>query len=118
MSSRNSWCWSAPRVRGPFDAGSGAQRFWLVARVCDRVLGVAWPDAVMDIYAMYACISRASKSLKEGNKSADHEVLLTNTFCLEAKERVQQNLAHMTTASATLDKNRVSGKRGTRSTTS
>ncbi len=64
-------------------------------------------DAVMDIYAMYACISRASKSLKEGNKSAEHEVLLTTTFCMEAKERVKNNLHHMTTGSTQLDKNRV-----------
>ncbi len=61
----------------------------------------------IDVYAMYACISRAAKSLKEGNASAQHEVLLTNTFCMEAKERVKANIAHMTTASAALDKNRL-----------
>jgi hypothetical protein len=57
---------------------------------------------------MYATLSRATKSIKEKAPGVDHEVLLTEVFCLEAKERVLGNIAHMTSGStASLDSKRV-----------
>ncbi|CAM9364579.1 unnamed protein product [Bubo scandiacus] len=41
-------------------------------------------DIVINIYAMTAAISRASRSISIGLRNHDHEVLLTNIFCTEA----------------------------------
>uniref|UniRef100_A0A8C8AD69 Complex I assembly factor ACAD9, mitochondrial n=1 Tax=Otus sunia TaxID=257818 RepID=A0A8C8AD69_9STRI len=41
-------------------------------------------DVVINIYAMTAAISRASRSISIGLRNHDHEVLLTNIFCTEA----------------------------------
>uniref|UniRef100_A0A663MM96 Complex I assembly factor ACAD9, mitochondrial n=1 Tax=Athene cunicularia TaxID=194338 RepID=A0A663MM96_ATHCN len=41
-------------------------------------------DIVINIYAMTATISRASRSISIGLRNHDHEVLLTNIFCTEA----------------------------------
>lgn len=49
-------------------------------------------DAVIDIYAMSVILSRATKSINQKLSSADHEILLTNAFCVEASDRVRVNL--------------------------
>uniref|UniRef100_A0A8C3UHH7 Complex I assembly factor ACAD9, mitochondrial n=1 Tax=Catharus ustulatus TaxID=91951 RepID=A0A8C3UHH7_CATUS len=41
-------------------------------------------DVVINLYAMTAAISRASRSISIGLRNHDHEVLLTNIFCTEA----------------------------------
>ncbi|XP_006007880.1 complex I assembly factor ACAD9, mitochondrial [Latimeria chalumnae] len=41
-------------------------------------------DVLINLYAMTAVLSRASRSISIGLRDHDHEVLLTNTFCLEA----------------------------------
>ncbi|XP_061474129.1 complex I assembly factor ACAD9, mitochondrial [Rhineura floridana] len=41
-------------------------------------------DITINLYAMTAVISRASRSISIGLRNHDHEVLLTNIFCTEA----------------------------------
>ncbi|NXC40680.1 ACAD9 dehydrogenase, partial [Penelope pileata] len=41
-------------------------------------------DIVINLYAMTAALSRASRSISIGLRNHDHEVLLTNIFCTEA----------------------------------
>ncbi|XP_029456675.1 acyl-CoA dehydrogenase family member 9, mitochondrial [Rhinatrema bivittatum] len=41
-------------------------------------------DILINLYAMTATISRASRSMRIGLRNHDHEVLLTNMFCSEA----------------------------------
>ncbi|XP_015730212.1 complex I assembly factor ACAD9, mitochondrial [Coturnix japonica] len=41
-------------------------------------------DIVINLYAMTAAISRASRSISIGLRNHDHDVLLTNIFCSEA----------------------------------
>ncbi|XP_053324580.1 complex I assembly factor ACAD9, mitochondrial [Spea bombifrons] len=41
-------------------------------------------DVLINLYAMTAVISRASRSISIGLRNHDHEVLLANTFCQEA----------------------------------
>ncbi|CAL8336405.1 unnamed protein product [Lota lota] len=41
-------------------------------------------DVVINLYAMTAVLSRASRSISIGLRNHDHEVLLANTFCAEA----------------------------------
>ncbi|KAM9758478.1 complex I assembly factor ACAD9, mitochondrial [Menidia menidia] len=41
-------------------------------------------DVLINLYAMTAVLSRASRSISIGLRNHDHEVLLTNTFCNEA----------------------------------
>lgn len=41
-------------------------------------------DILINLYAMTAVLSRASRSICIGLRNHDHEVLLTNTFCSEA----------------------------------
>ncbi|KAH0630094.1 hypothetical protein JD844_012719 [Phrynosoma platyrhinos] len=41
-------------------------------------------DILINLYAMTAVISRASRSISIGLRNHDHEVLLTNIFCTEA----------------------------------
>ncbi|XP_030061622.1 complex I assembly factor ACAD9, mitochondrial [Microcaecilia unicolor] len=41
-------------------------------------------DILINLYAMTATISRASRSMRIGLRNHDHEVLLTNVFCSEA----------------------------------
>lgn len=49
-------------------------------------------DSAIDIYGMVSVLSRASRSLKEGHSSADHEATITKVFCNEAKDRIDANL--------------------------
>ncbi|XP_049586597.1 complex I assembly factor ACAD9, mitochondrial [Syngnathus scovelli] len=41
-------------------------------------------DVLINLYAMTAVLSRSSRSISQGLRNHDHEVLLTNTFCAEA----------------------------------
>ncbi|XP_020488396.2 complex I assembly factor ACAD9, mitochondrial [Labrus bergylta] len=41
-------------------------------------------DVLINLYAMTAVLSRASRSISIGLRNHDHEVLLANTFCSEA----------------------------------
>lgn len=41
-------------------------------------------DVLINLYAMTAVLSRTSRSISIGLRNHDHEVLLANTFCLEA----------------------------------
>lgn len=42
-------------------------------------------DSAIDIYGMVSVLSRASRSLKEGHSSADHEATITKVFCNEVR---------------------------------
>ncbi|XP_048462675.1 complex I assembly factor ACAD9, mitochondrial [Rhincodon typus] len=52
-------------------------------------------DILINIYAMTAVISRASRSISIGLCNHDHEVLLANTFCSEAYFRNNYLLAQL-----------------------
>lgn len=54
-------------------------------------------DAVIDIYAMTVTLSRATKSLNQKLESSEHEILMTNAFCIEASDRVRVNLKRIST---------------------
>lgn len=41
-------------------------------------------NILINLYAMTAVLSRASRSIRSGLRNHDHEVLLANTFCTEA----------------------------------
>lgn len=49
-------------------------------------------DAAIDIYSMGCVLSRASRSLKLDLPTADHEKLMTETWCVEANDRIRINL--------------------------
>uniref|UniRef100_A0A672JY10 Very long-chain specific acyl-CoA dehydrogenase, mitochondrial n=1 Tax=Sinocyclocheilus grahami TaxID=75366 RepID=A0A672JY10_SINGR len=49
-------------------------------------------DCAIDLYAMVAVLSRASRSLSQGHPSAQHEKMLCETWCTEAHERVIQDI--------------------------
>ncbi|XP_061405253.1 very long-chain specific acyl-CoA dehydrogenase, mitochondrial [Lethenteron reissneri] len=53
-------------------------------------------EAAIDLYAMVAVVSRASRSLSQGTPTAEHERLICETWCLEASERVSLNLRSLT----------------------
>ncbi|NXN98298.1 ACAD9 dehydrogenase, partial [Rhinopomastus cyanomelas] len=52
-------------------------------------------DIVINLYAMTATISRASRSISIGLRNHDHEVLLTNIFCMEAYFKNNYALAQL-----------------------
>ncbi|XP_062239995.1 very long-chain specific acyl-CoA dehydrogenase, mitochondrial [Platichthys flesus] len=45
-------------------------------------------DCAIDLYAMVVVLSRASRSLSQGQASAQHEKMLCETWCVEAHERI------------------------------
>jgi very long chain acyl-CoA dehydrogenase len=49
-------------------------------------------DSVIDIYAMACVLSRCSRTIQQNLPSADHEILMTDTFCVEANDRIKTNL--------------------------
>lgn len=55
-------------------------------------------DSAIDIYGMACVLSRASRSIKLNLPSADHEILMTKTFCVEASDRVRVNLRKIQSA--------------------
>ncbi|NWZ22565.1 ACAD9 dehydrogenase, partial [Asarcornis scutulata] len=52
-------------------------------------------DVVINLYAMTATISRASRSISIGLRNHDHEVLLTNIFCTEAYFKNNYTMAQL-----------------------
>jgi len=48
-------------------------------------------DSAIDLYAMVVVLSRASRSLTQGNPSAQHEKMLCETWCIEAHDRIMEN---------------------------
>ncbi|NXC66966.1 ACAD9 dehydrogenase, partial [Anhinga anhinga] len=52
-------------------------------------------DVVINLYAMTAAISRASRSISIGLRNHDHEVLLTNIFCTEAYFKNNYTMAQL-----------------------
>uniref|UniRef100_A0A8C3PZU9 Complex I assembly factor ACAD9, mitochondrial n=1 Tax=Chrysolophus pictus TaxID=9089 RepID=A0A8C3PZU9_CHRPC len=52
-------------------------------------------DIVINLYAMTAAISRASRSISIGLRNHDHDVLLTNIFCTEAYFKNNYALAQL-----------------------
>ncbi|KAM6453235.1 very long-chain specific acyl-CoA dehydrogenase, mitochondrial [Liasis olivaceus] len=57
-------------------------------------------DSAIDIYAMVVVLSRASRSLEQGQATAEHEKVLCETWCMEAYERVTQNLTSLQSSSS------------------
>lgn len=49
-------------------------------------------NIVIDLYAMTACIARSSRSYCIGLRNADHEIMMTKAFCLEANKRIIENV--------------------------
>ncbi|XP_053715477.1 very long-chain specific acyl-CoA dehydrogenase, mitochondrial [Synchiropus splendidus] len=49
-------------------------------------------DCAIDLYAMVVVLSRASRSLSRGHPSAQHEKMLCETWCVEAHQRVMQEV--------------------------
>ncbi|XP_041348234.1 complex I assembly factor ACAD9, mitochondrial-like isoform X2 [Gigantopelta aegis] len=56
-------------------------------------------DIAIDLYAMTACIGRSSRSYCIGLRNADHELLLTKSFCQDAAKRINDNIANITLGS-------------------
>ncbi|XP_015275809.1 PREDICTED: very long-chain specific acyl-CoA dehydrogenase, mitochondrial [Gekko japonicus] len=52
-------------------------------------------DSAIDLYAMVVVLSRASRSLEQGHSTAQHEKVLCDTWCMEASDRVVQNLTSL-----------------------
>ncbi|EAT43847.1 AAEL004778-PA [Aedes aegypti] len=49
-------------------------------------------DSAIDIYAMATVLSRASRALNKNLPSAEHEMMMTKAWCVEANNRVNNNL--------------------------
>ncbi|XP_049538085.1 very long-chain specific acyl-CoA dehydrogenase, mitochondrial-like isoform X1 [Anopheles darlingi] len=60
--------------------------------VDQQYLLIRLADSAIDIYAMSCVLSRATKALQEKVPSADHEVLMTKAWCIEANARVRNNI--------------------------
>lgn len=50
-------------------------------------------DSAIDLYAMVVVLSRASRSLSEGQSTAQHEKMLCDSWCIEAAARIRENMA-------------------------
>jgi len=62
-------------------------------------------DCAIDLYGMIVVLSRASRSLSQGHASAQHEKILCETWCLEAHERVTQDIKTLRSSEQRLFKN-------------
>lgn len=49
-------------------------------------------DIAIDLYAMIAVVSRATRTLEQDRPQAEHEALLASSFCDEADRRIRRNL--------------------------
>ncbi|PRP94469.1 putative acyl-CoA dehydrogenase [Enhygromyxa salina] len=49
-------------------------------------------DVAIDLYAMVAVVSRATRALEEGRKAATHEAQLASVFCERANRRIRRRL--------------------------
>ncbi|XP_030043217.1 very long-chain acyl-CoA dehydrogenase, mitochondrial isoform X1 [Microcaecilia unicolor] len=54
-------------------------------------------DCAIDLYAMIVVLSRASRSLSLGHPTAQHEKMLCDSWCVEAADRIQDNLKFLST---------------------
>ncbi|XP_077170574.1 very long-chain specific acyl-CoA dehydrogenase, mitochondrial [Paroedura picta] len=52
-------------------------------------------DSAIDLYGMVVVLSRASRSLELGHPTGQHEKVLCDTWCMEAADRVVQNLTSL-----------------------
>ncbi|XP_051900679.1 very long-chain specific acyl-CoA dehydrogenase, mitochondrial [Pristis pectinata] len=59
-------------------------------------------DSAIDLYAMIVVLSRASRSLSQAHRTAQHEKLLCETWCIEASARITDNLTALSSSSAKL----------------
>ncbi len=48
-------------------------------------------DILIDVYAVTAVLSRASRSKTIGLRNCDHEMTIAKTFCKQADERITKN---------------------------
>ena len=53
-------------------------------------------NATLDLYAMFAVLSRATRTLNNKLPSSEHETDLCNLFCIDASKRIAQNLRDAT----------------------
>uniref|UniRef100_A0A2M4A486 Very long-chain specific acyl-CoA dehydrogenase, mitochondrial n=1 Tax=Anopheles triannulatus TaxID=58253 RepID=A0A2M4A486_9DIPT len=60
--------------------------------VDQQYLLIRLADSAIDIYAMSCVLSRATKALQDKVPSAEHEVLMTKAWCMEANARVRNNI--------------------------
>lgn len=58
-------------------------------------------DSAIDIYAMACVLSRATRSIKLDVPTAEHEKLMTDTWCVEANDRIRINLRKIHSAEFT-----------------
>ncbi|XP_058822927.1 very long-chain specific acyl-CoA dehydrogenase, mitochondrial-like [Topomyia yanbarensis] len=49
-------------------------------------------DCAIDIYTMACVLSRATRAIRKGLPSSEHETLMAQAWCVEANYRVQQNI--------------------------
>jgi alkylation response protein AidB-like acyl-CoA dehydrogenase len=49
-------------------------------------------DIAIDLYAMVAVVSRATRALEQNRPAADHEALLASVFCEHAHRRIRRRL--------------------------
>jgi acyl-CoA dehydrogenase family member 9 len=49
-------------------------------------------DVAIDLYAMVAVVSRATRALEQVRPAADHEALLASVFCEQAHRRIRRRL--------------------------
>lgn len=49
-------------------------------------------ECIIDIYAMTACIGRASRSYCIGLRHSEAEIIIATTFCTRARNRVWKNV--------------------------
>ncbi|KAK1797178.1 hypothetical protein P4O66_008567 [Electrophorus voltai] len=49
-------------------------------------------DMAIDLYAMVVVLSRASRALSQGQASAQHEKMLCETWCIQAHDRIMQEI--------------------------
>lgn len=57
-------------------------------------------DAAIDIYAMVAVLSRATRSINQKSQSSAHETKMANVWCNEAYDRIKINLNDATDSKA------------------
>ncbi|XP_058871314.1 very long-chain specific acyl-CoA dehydrogenase, mitochondrial-like [Acipenser ruthenus] len=57
-------------------------------------------DSAIDLYAMVVVLSRASRSLSQGHSSAQHEKVLCETWCLEAHDRIMNDMKALQSSSS------------------
>ncbi|KAA0701483.1 Very long-chain specific acyl-CoA dehydrogenase, mitochondrial [Triplophysa tibetana] len=57
-------------------------------------------DSAIDLYTMVVVLSRASRSLSQGLTSAQLEKIMCETWCVEAHDRIMQNVKDLKSSSS------------------